>query len=139
MIILGRPGSGKTHLISQLITREVFFSKKFERILYVGPSVYEGVIQDEGNWCKNIDLGWIESKCREANGWASNILIIFDDVVSQLPNTHRNGIQNLFYTRRHIVPSATISIIFTTQKYTACPAWLRLCSNILITFGIQGL
>lgn len=46
MLILGKPGSGKTSLLSQLLTRPEFFSNKFDRILYVTPSGIKGVIHD---------------------------------------------------------------------------------------------
>lgn len=49
MLILGKPGSGKTHTLNQFITDSNFFANKFDRILYVGPTKYKNVIQDKGN------------------------------------------------------------------------------------------
>lgn len=49
MLVLGKPGSGKTHLINQLITDPNFFSDKFDRILYIGPTKYKNTIQDKFN------------------------------------------------------------------------------------------
>ena len=45
-LILGRPGSGKTHLISELVNDNNFYGGKFDRILYVTPGKILGVIHD---------------------------------------------------------------------------------------------
>lgn len=56
-MILGRPGSGKTSILSQLINREEFYGKKFGRILYITPSNIPGVYHDEAiNTCRTLDV-----------------------------------------------------------------------------------
>ena len=60
MLILGKPGSGKTHLVNQLLLDETFFSNKFDRILYVGPVKYKNIIQDKFNSVNTLDLNWLE-------------------------------------------------------------------------------
>jgi|LakMenEpi03Aug12_release.lakeMendotaPanAssembly.Ray.scaffolds.fasta_scaffold72294_2 Ni2+-binding GTPase involved in maturation of urease and hydrogenase len=37
-MMLGRPGSGKTSLLAQLINSPEFYGNKFGRILYITPS-----------------------------------------------------------------------------------------------------
>ena len=46
MLILGKPGSGKSSLLEQLLTRSDFYGNKFDRILYVTPSNINGITHD---------------------------------------------------------------------------------------------
>lgn len=46
MLILGKPSSGKTSLLSQLINRPEFYGKKYDRILYITPSDIPNVIHN---------------------------------------------------------------------------------------------
>lgn len=55
MLILGKPGSGKTHLVNQFVLDTNFFADKFDRILYCGPTLYKNVIQDKYNTCVVYD------------------------------------------------------------------------------------
>lgn len=59
MLVLGKPGSGKTHLVNQMIVDTQFFSGRFDRILYIGPTRYKGVIQDKYNTCTLLDTKWL--------------------------------------------------------------------------------
>lgn len=38
MLILGRPGSGKSTILTHLLTSEMYLSRKFGRIIYVTPT-----------------------------------------------------------------------------------------------------
>jgi adenylate kinase family enzyme len=54
MMIVGPPGAGKSHLISQLLGRKDLYGEKFDRIFYFGPTKYEGLEQDEDNTSLNV-------------------------------------------------------------------------------------
>ena len=45
-MLLGKPGSGKSFLLNQLITKDHFYGKKFDRIIYITPTPIYGVIND---------------------------------------------------------------------------------------------
>lgn len=69
-LILGKPGSGKTSLLSQLLTRQEFYANKFDRILYITPSDIPGIIHnDEVNTCRTLDTKWIYQKLKECSDW----------------------------------------------------------------------
>lgn len=70
MLIIGKPASGKSHFISELITQENFYEKKFDRIIYIGPTRYNGVIHDSYNTTSNLDIDFINSKIKECSPWA---------------------------------------------------------------------
>ena len=54
MLILGKPGSGKTYLINQMLIDKAFYSNKFDRILYVGPTRYQKIIHDKYNTSNSL-------------------------------------------------------------------------------------
>jgi chromosomal replication initiation ATPase DnaA len=60
MLILGKPGSGKTHLANQMLLDKTFYSGKFDRILYIGPTRYKNIIHDKYNTSTLLDTKWIE-------------------------------------------------------------------------------
>lgn len=62
MLVLGKPGSGKTHLINQLVLDERFFCKRFDRFLYVGPTRYKNIVHEKQNTNSNLDIGWLYEK-----------------------------------------------------------------------------
>lgn len=62
MIILGMPGAGKSSLISSLLTNNDFLNKKYNKVLFIGPTLYKGLIQDNENTKQNIELKWIFKK-----------------------------------------------------------------------------
>lgn len=65
------------------------------------------------------------------------MLIVFDDVIADIPPTQRNSLKTLFYDRRHLLQKGCISIILTTQKYSCAPMWVRVCVNLFISFSVQ--
>jgi hypothetical protein len=60
MMILGGPGAGKSHLISQLLSREDLYGGKFDRIFYFGPTHFDGLEQDEENTCPTVTQDEVE-------------------------------------------------------------------------------
>lgn len=62
MLILGKPNSGKSFLISELIDLPHFYGNKFDRILYIGPTRYNNCIHDSYNTSVNFDMKFIEKR-----------------------------------------------------------------------------
>ena len=90
-----------------------------------------------------MDVPWLFNRLNEImhikrnDGTKLNILIVFDDVVSQLKDLERDQlINNLFLNRRHILPNATISIIIATQKYNLVPLRFRTVATSLVLFDL---
>ena len=49
MLIIGKPGTGKSHLITELITNENFYRNKFDKVLILSPSDIPGMLLNENN------------------------------------------------------------------------------------------
>lgn len=81
-------------------------------------------------------MKFIEKRIAEAKKWAQNMLIIMDDVISQIPVNSKGRLQELFFNRRHILPYGTISLLLTSQKLTSVPTWIRSSLNAITVFGI---
>ena len=135
-LILGKPSSGKSHIIAEFLDQPAFYNKKFDRIVYVGPSKYKGVVHDEYNTVSSFDMKFIDISIAECTDWASNMLSVMDDVISQMPTTQKSRAQELFFNRRHELKNGTISIIVTSQKLTSVPTWIRSSINCIIAFSI---
>jgi len=137
LYLLGKPGSGKTYFLSQFLTKQEFLGNRFDRILYITPTEISGIVHDyQVNSNKIFDAEWLMGKIEECAPWCENLLIVLDDVVSDIPTNQRNTLQSLLYNRRHVLPKGCISFIFTSQKYTALPLWIRVCVNCFVSFGI---
>jgi len=59
MLIIGKPGSGKTHLIYELVSNSDFYYKKFDYILIITPSGIPGFNKESMYYKDNIDIVWI--------------------------------------------------------------------------------
>ena len=70
-----------------MLDQPSFYWGKFDRVIYIGPARYNGVIHDEYNTSTQFDMKFIEKRINEAKPWAKNMLIVMDDVVSQLSSS----------------------------------------------------
>jgi KaiC/GvpD/RAD55 family RecA-like ATPase len=136
MLLVGKPGSGKSHLLSEFINNPSMYHKKFNRVLFLSPSRIKSVRgMENDNWNQNLDVEWIKSKIKEAKeDWKEsesrkNILIIIDDLITPIKkNQYNPDFMSLFLNRRHLIKNCTVSFIIVTQKYMMVPPVLR--SNI---------
>ena len=152
MLIVGKPGCGKSHLLRELILNEDLYYRKFNLILFITPSKFEdeNITLDDQNCVPFLDLKWIFSKL---NGYKDhvektdnlnrltniNILIILDDVIGEIKSKEREPeLIKLFYNRRHLLGEKfLISLIITTQKYVLCPPKVRSVLTSLIAFPLM--
>lgn len=147
MVIVGRPGSGKSSLAVALITGkkkgEMVYRKKFNHILVMMPqgslnslkkNPFESLdyqdIYHEFNYTNLLDIydkleGWTADK--------ENSLIYIDDLAAEL-KSGGNELESLYkkiaYNRRHL----RCSIINAVQRFSAIPKSVRAITSDLIFF-----
>lgn len=66
-LIIGKPGSGKSHLLFELIMNKTLYFKKFDKILFLTPSKLKGLgdFLTEENWVAWLNVAWLEKKFKE--------------------------------------------------------------------------
>ena len=145
-IIAGQPASGKTNLLLSLITkRGKFYCNQFHKIYVFSNSLHtvkrklnlpnDQLINgfSEAALLKILDD---EQKIFDDDDEEPNkILIIFDDVVTQI-SKNMKGLLKLAYNRRHI--SGGLSMIITTQKLNRVPLELRTAISGLFFFETKN-
>ena len=147
-ILAGSPGSGKTNLLMSLITKNrKFYNKQFHRIWVFSNSLHtikkridvppSQLIHgfSEASLEKVLDIEQKEYDNLEEGEEPNKILIIFDDVVSQLQR-NMQSLLKLAFNRRHI--SGGLSMMITTQKFNAIPLELRTASSGLFVFDTKN-
>lgn len=74
----------------------------------------------------------------DRNRLYKNVLIVMDDMVSQIKAEENNPLlTQLIFNRRHLVMNGMISMIIVSQKYTMIPARVRSNANWLILFRLN--
>lgn len=139
--IIGKPGCGKTTFIKNILTNEL--KEQFDYILLASPSSveYNDIIPPK-QLMPTLSLStitkWINLINLSNKGEPSNVLIILDDVVSEVKDLYKNvKLTQLFYNRRHLLWNGLISIIITSQKYTMIPAKFRSVFTDVIFFNLS--
>ena len=147
-VIAGAPGSGKTNLLLSLVSkRGKFYYKQFHKIYLFSNSMHtikkrldlpkDQLIHgfDEMSLQKVLEKEQHEFDNLEEDECPNKILVIFDDVVSQIQRNMK-GLLKLAYNRRHI--SGGLSIILTTQKLNKVPLELRTAISGLFAFDSKN-
>ncbi|HMW40264.1 MAG TPA: ATPase/DNA packaging protein [Saprospiraceae bacterium] len=140
-LLVGKPGSGKSFILREIILNKDMYNKKFGLVLFITPSKFEDPEIQLGpdNHSLTLNTAWIYSRLYRYRDFINNkykdeetqpcknILIIFDDVIGDLKQNERNpDLISLFYNRRHLLGDKfMISIVVTTQKYILCPPKIR--------------
>ena len=143
-IICGWPGSGKTTLLKNILSTYLY--EKFDEIILISPSTREfnSIVLPSDNIITEFNLLLLEKKLDRINKnleTFQNVLIIFDDVISELnETTRRNTILNkLIFNRRHRLDNGMISILITSQKFNMIPTSIRSNLTIFITFLLNDI
>lgn len=141
-IFIGPPKSGKSTIIQTLISHESLYLKKFNLILFVSPSGFNGLELDlDNNWYPSFNLQWIYEKINilKENKTQQQVLLILDDCVSELKAYEtKPDFNRLFYNRRHIIPNVCVSIFLTTQYWMKIPSSIRAMSTGIFIFSINS-
>ena len=149
-LIVGKPGCGKSHLIREFLLNKDLYNKKFSLVLFITPSKFEDkeITLDEKNHSPTLSVSWIKSTLvsfkeytenKNIDHLPKNILIIFDDVISEIKKAEKDPeFLSLFYNRRHLLGDKfLISHLITTQKYSLCPAKVRSVVTSVIAFQLM--
>ena len=154
--IVGRPSSGKTHLLYSLLHQKTpkFYRGLFDKIYMFSPSM-----ETLNNWSIHEDrifnkLYYEELDNILKNEYESaennNILLIFDDCIKDLQGGKTKDINKLLskmiLNRRHITYNSSntdkrgsLSVIITSQKYNMLPLEYRTMATTNILFKTDNL
>jgi len=145
MLIVGKPGQGKTTLILSLICKQgKAFNRKFDRVYIFSPSLitmsddpFELIPEDqkfEEASFENLSLVLDEIKDS-----GEKVLLVLDDVIADLRGKGKGATENLlqkiFFNRRHLAGAGgSLSIIATSQTYNKIDPKLRKTASQLIFY-----
>jgi len=146
MLIAGKPASGKTSLILNLIAKNnKCYNKKFDRIYIFSPSLttiknspFDDIPEDQ--IFNELTLeGLLKVQADIANS-GEKILFILDDVVNDMK---LKGVQleltKMLMNRRHLAGAGgSTSFITTTQVYNKVPAPLRKVATQIILYSTKN-
>ena len=145
MLIIGKPGMGKTTLILSLVCKQgKAFNKKFDRVYLWSPSLV--TMEDDPFELIPEDQKFEEATYENLSGVLDDIkdsgekvLFIFDDVISEIRGKGRGQIENLvqkiFFNRRHLAGAGgSLSIIATSQTYNKIDPKLRKTASQLVFY-----
>ena len=147
-IIVGQPQSGKTNLWLNLIKRRrCFYYKQFHKIYIFSNSIHtiaekislppEQIIRgfSEDKLQEVIDKEEDEERERDEDEEPTKILMIFDDVVSQIKK-NLPSMLHLAFNRRHI--GGGVSIMLISQKFNKIPLELRTVATGMFFFATKN-
>ena len=136
---VGKPGSGKSHLLQLTLLSEMAFYKKFDLVLFFAPyDIAELKLKDDRRH-HSLNLDWIRERIAyfKSKKSVKKLLIIIDDKISEIQKDQNNPeLIDLFFNRRKLFEGVETSIIVTTQKYTMFPAKFRSSLQFIIFFNI---
>ena len=148
MLIVGKPGMGKTSLILSLVCKSgKAFNRRFDKVFVWSPSLItmEGdpfeMIPDDQKFAE-ATLDNISQVLEEVKDSGEKVLFIFDDVIADIRGKGKGDIENLlqkiFFNRRHLAGyGGSVSIIATSQTYNKIDPKLRKTASQLIQYKPQ--
>ena len=148
MILVGRPGFGKTSLILSLVCKTgKCFNKKFDKVFVWSPSLVTmsedpfEMIPDDQKF-EEASLENIQGVLDEIKDTGEKVLFIFDDVIADIRGKGKGDIENLlqkiFFNRRHLAGAGgSVSIMATSQTYNKIDPKLRKTASHLIQYKPQ--
>lgn len=145
MLIIGKPGSGKTTLILSLLCKQgKCLNKKFDRVYIWSPSLITmesdpfELIPDEQKF-EEATVDNIQEVLDEIKDTGEKVLFVFDDVIADLRGKGKGATENLlqkiFFNRRHLSGAGgSVSIIATSQSYNKIDPKLRKTASHIIFY-----
>lgn len=122
-LLVGPPGSGKSHLLMQLLTNKRLYGRKYEHVLWFSPSL--GTLKvplPKKNLHDELDFKAMDDVLKSV-GKDERALFVFDDMVVDIEKQLRPFLK-MIYNRRHLAGRG-LSVIITTQKLSKIPLALR--------------
>lgn len=145
LLIIGKPGTGKTTLIEEMLLNDNIFNSRFNHVIVFSPNLFPNLnLELEKNYFKSFELDVLFNILnnfseKSQNSEYKNILIIFDDMIADIKKKQYEPLLlKLFFNRRHIIKNGCISILMTTQKFIITPPNIRPCINSLILFQLNS-
>jgi len=146
MLISGKPQSGKTSLILNLICKKnKVYNQRFDRIYVFSPSLITlkddpfGELPDNQKFSELTPQD-LEQVLNEISNTGEKILFIMDDVVNDMK---KNGVltilNKMLMNRRHLAGAGgSCSFIITTQIYNKVPITLRKTATQVILYQTKN-
>ena len=146
MLIAGKPASGKTSLILNLVAKNnKCYNKKFDKIYIFSPSLttirdspFDDLPEDQVyNELTEEDLINVQEEIKDTG---EHILFILDDVVNDMKI---KGVQlqltKMLMNRRHLAGSGgSTAFILTTQVYNKIPAPIRKTATQVVLYSTKN-
>jgi len=146
MLISGKPASGKTSLILNLIAKNnKCYNKKFDKIYIFSPSLttikdspFDDIPEDQ--IFQELILDDLLRVQQEIADTGEHVLFILDDVVNDMK---RIGVQTeltkMLMNRRHLAGSGgSTAFIITTQVYNKVPAPIRKTATQVVLYSTKN-
>ena len=145
--ICGRPASGKTSLILNLICkRHKCYNGKFDRVFIFSPSLasmkdtpFSG-LPDDQIMTELTEQNLSETLENIAES-GDKVLFIMDDVVNDMKKNRKleTLLCKVLMNRRHLCGAGgSLAVIMTTQVYNKIPAPVRKCANKMTVFHTKN-
>ena len=145
MLVVGKPGSGKTTMILSLVCKQgKAFNKKFDRVYVFSPSLITmaedpfELIPDDQKF-EEATLENLQQVLGEIKTSGEKVLLILDDVIADIRGKGKGEVENLlekiFFNRLHLAGAGgSLSIIATSQTYNKISPKLRKTASQLIFY-----
>lgn len=145
LLIIGKPGMGKTTLILSLVCKQgKAFNRKFDRVYLWSPSLITmeddpfELIPDDQKF-EEVTLDNLTEVLEEIKDSGEKVLFLMDDVIADVRGKGKGAIENLlqkiFFNRRHLAGAGgSVSIIATSQAYNKIDPKLRKTASQIIFY-----
>lgn len=139
-LLVGKPGSGKSTLIENLLKNKNALYKKFDLVLFLSPRSIGSLELKEDRLENCLNLSWVHNAItrEKEERDVSKVLVVIDDLIAEIGGSKNNPeLLSFFNNRRKWYDEETeISILITTQKFTQVPSVFRSQIQFLIFFSI---
>lgn len=145
MLIVGKPGMGKTSLILSLVCKQgKAFNRKFDKVYVFSPSLITmeddpfELIPEEQKF-EEVTMENLDEVLEDMKDSSEKSLLILDDVIADIRGKGKGAIENklqkIFFNRRHLCGAGgSCSIIATSQTYNKIDPKLRKTASQLVQY-----
>ena len=149
VIIVGQAGSGKTVLLTNLVSDKRFYGGHFDKILLISPTACMDDVQKSLNVKPSMTFDNLEEAVgalkllqevqgesveKKGSGKTQNIAVICDDCVSDAKFMKDSALKSLFVKSRHF----NITLFFLSQHLKSIPPVCRLQASALYFFAVSN-